>query len=588
MQIRRAKVTASKMALIVMAAAMSLQPGHAQSDGTLEEAYAAQCAQHQDNRVCSTLRDAMKADAASERSTKIDTAITSAWGPLASLAGTTWQPSLGGVVQYRWLVPGQQLEVRSLNQNISVTTRIALGADGSLTTEAKTKAGVSFPLVATVLDSGAVRYEYPSGGARETERFLPGSSSTIVEKLVNNEWIQSGTYTSNRLLGEDLQRAVATTEAAYEAAPAYKPEGWAILPNLAGPNGSWWRGPNGVWLVRKIRFSRIGTWGKITPDGPEGYQVETYDESGGLRNPEYMVFSLDKEGQLRSKDYTSQLKLPAVPNGLFFKQFRHALVQTGRDSFEFRPGKFESGQFISEPKFSWPASGRYVRLNQTETVAFNALAAQRAEEKRLAVAQRKSQDNGLLGAIAMGAGAAIAGGNVEMVYGAALKGAEMTTTNEGLRSGLAGQGDAMIASGADRMARENAPQQSYGTPNPTADPTSAPASSAATRPAASGATTRTVRMVLVAGILPTEADQKGPNGYGRNPNCQSNIITATIRNDPQSNVPVEELFNQYRNSFVTKCQRLGTISTGPTYEIEPPYPSRFGETGWNDRLVTLP
>jgi len=108
-----------------------------------------------------------------------------------------------------------------------------------------------------------------------------------------------------------------------------------------------------------------------------------------------------------------------------------------------------------------------------------------------------------------------------------------------------------------------------------------------TAPAAAPAS-RTVRMVLIAGILPTDADQKGPNGFGRNPNCQSNIITATIRDDRGSNVPVEELFNQYRANFLAKCQRLGTVSTGPTYEIEYPHSTRFGQTGWNDRLVTLP
>ena len=222
--------------------------------------------------------------------------------------------------------------------------------------------------------------------------------------------------------------------------------------------------------------------------------------------------------------------------------------------------------------------------------------ADRAAEERSRKARGGS--NGLFGALAMATGAAVAGGNVEMIYGAALKGAEMTTTNEGLRSGLAGQGDAMIDAGAQRMTAERA-FQSQGraslSGSGASDAGAASGSSAPTRPGAVAArapaaapASRTVRMVLIAGILPTDADQKGPNGFGRNPNCQSNIITATIRDDRGSNVPVEELFNQYRANFLAKCQRLGTVSTGPTYEIEYPHSTRFGQTGWNDRLVTLP
>jgi len=40
------------------------QAAAAQSDGTLEDAYAAQCAQHQKNQVCNALRASMEAGAA--------------------------------------------------------------------------------------------------------------------------------------------------------------------------------------------------------------------------------------------------------------------------------------------------------------------------------------------------------------------------------------------------------------------------------------------------------------------------------------------------------------------------------------------
>lgn len=75
-----------------------------------------------------------------------------------------------------------------------------------------------------------------------------------------------------------------------------------------------------------------------------------------------------------------------------------------------------------------------------------ALAEQRAAEQRAAEAA-SGGNSGFLGGLAFGLGAALAGGNAEVVMGAAMKGVEMTTDNEMTRSVLAGKGDAMMSSG---------------------------------------------------------------------------------------------------------------------------------------------
>jgi hypothetical protein len=73
----------------------------------------------------------------------------------------------------------------------------------------------------------------------------------------------------------------------------------------------------------------------------------------------------------------------------------------------------------------------------------------------LAQLRGSAGDSGLMGALAMATGAALAGGNAEQVMGMAMKGAELTTDNEMSRNVLAGQGDAMVAAGTQRMVAEN-------------------------------------------------------------------------------------------------------------------------------------
>ena len=108
-----------------------------------------------------------------------------------------------------------------------------------------------------------------------------------------------------------------------------------------------------------------------------------------------------------------------------------------------------------------PRTFIYTRLGPQQV----ALVRKGQAELEARLAQKSSQsggDNGVLGALAMGVGAALAGGNAEQVMGMAMKGAELTTDNEMSRNVLSGQGDAMVASGTQRMIDENARTSSGG------------------------------------------------------------------------------------------------------------------------------
>ncbi|KRB86575.1 hypothetical protein ASE00_07755 [Sphingomonas sp. Root710] len=101
-----------------------------------------------------------------------------------------------------------------------------------------------------------------------------------------------------------------------------------------------------------------------------------------------------------------------------------------------------------------------VASTPSELTAFDAEVL-RAEEARVLARQRMAQqrasrsDSGLFGALAMGVGAALGGGNAEQVAGFAMKGAELTSDDANMRSALAGQADSLIASGTQHMMDKN-------------------------------------------------------------------------------------------------------------------------------------
>jgi hypothetical protein len=117
------------------------------------------------------------------------------------------------------------------------------------------------------------------------------------------------------------------------------------------------------------------------------------------------------------------------------------------DVLRVTKGKLVNGKFVpKDPPQSWS----YNRLKPDQVLALRTELNNRNEQKMAAKSQGGG-DSGLFGALAMGLGAAIAGGNAEQVMGMAMKGAELTSDNEMTRSVLSGQGDAMVAAGTARM-----------------------------------------------------------------------------------------------------------------------------------------
>ncbi len=556
-----ALVVALVLALATPATAQIVEAA-SPSDGTLEETYARNCPQHEDTQVCNLLRAGMQAGAAvtdsrTTRKPALPKGASPASASAAVRADLTQKPnSVTRVLDVQDELRKGDRKKNGLYDSYVFKPRAGYVSQFRLVSAEMMTASICQSEDGTRgcfwrTDSWAVSdLDVPTGGI-----VAPDVPLYVVVRGQGD----SGSYR----LTIDEQPKTENWE-----------KGWAARREaLRALAGRVLRHPAGFLLY----FAKVG----------DGVDVRTFDETGKFHRSAPL-------GNFQNGQREGLISLFA--NGTEIKKAKTD-VWMGADSFivVFEYGLADlyhvlpNGDVRVTVHRANKPHGRmpYSLLAPEEAKASLAQYDRNVAAVRLANDQRKSEDSGLLGAVMMGAGAAIAGGNVEMVYGAAVKGAEMTTTNEGLRSGLSGQGDAMIDAGAQRMYAERAQTRreassGFG---------QSKAGSAAARPAAGAAkvpAARTVRMVLIAGILPTDADQKGPNGFSRNPNCQSNIITATIRDDRGSNVPVEELFNQYRANFLAKCQRLGTVSTGPTYEIEYPHSTRFGQTGWNDRLVTLP
>jgi hypothetical protein len=188
------------------------------------------------------------------------------------------------------------------------------------------------------------------------------------------------------------------------------------------------------------------------------------------------------------------------------------------------------------------------------------LASLREEQQRLAASRRSEEgDSGLAGALAMGLGAALAGGNAEQVMGMAMKGAELTTDNEMSRNVLAGQGDAMVAAGTQRMAAENqSVAGSSGSVSAAGADTRAgvamPAGSPATAPAAKSATVSTTAYLIV-GMRPTEKNT-------RNPMCYSTPFQISYQSEENhwgDSGRAEAAAMAYRGQFEAACSRHGQV-----------------------------
>jgi hypothetical protein len=165
---------------------------------------------------------------------------------------------------------------------------------------------------------------------------------------------------------------------------------------------------------------------------------------------------------------------PATYSHLRFNQ-RTGKLETWMEGPQYLPTRLEvsvqtdSSIIVNNPdgkhrNRSWRnADGSLTRVTEElkrngtwKPMAYGTLTSREMTPQLLAQLRGSSGDSGLMGALAMATGAALAGGNAEQVVGMAMKGAELTTDNEMSRNVLAGQGDAMITAGTQRMAAQDA------------------------------------------------------------------------------------------------------------------------------------
>jgi hypothetical protein len=218
-----------------------------------------------------------------------------------------------------------------------------------------------------------------------------------------------------------------------------------------------------------------------------------------------------------------------------------------------------------------------------------------SEDMRLAEIRRKQQSkgsNGMLGGLLAGFGAAMAGGNAEMVMGAAMKGVEMTTDNEMSRNVLGGKGDAMVRDGFERRVQEQRTSNAATAASRLSNAASSGAGESSRGAAvteASAASEKisrvTTNAILLVGIRPTEKNT-------RNPMCYSTPFRVTYDSSPNKwgdSGRAEAAAMAYRGQFEAACSRHGMIDgmIQPIVEgIQPGYSAH--KVSGEDFVVRVP
>ena len=410
-------VAAAMIPLGVLAIALVPAPAQAQSDGTLEDAYARDCGQHGDNQVCNALRDAMTHAASRPALPKPTNAeanpsdLSRVWGDYANLAGTTWRDQTGTFFHYRWDIKGEVLLVDVVAANAIWLTTLSRTSNDRIE-------GL-YP------DGSRSTFEFPrSGVAVQT-----GSNGKTTYRLTNERISLINTSANGTETRERRRATTAEFEAAKTAAAAVRSNelaGSRLLrsgePMAATTDGND-RGTHVIWRVPCFRldalpgdiiqidsnvFGKRAILGFGDTDCKTPFNAEANFDNAGARSNARLII---KQG-------TSPVYVKLWLRGKGKK-------------YELTPQKLTQAEFAERE------------------------AEREAEQRQAALARQQAEassgNNGLFGALAMATGAALAGGNAEVVMGAAMKGAELTTDNEGTRRMLAGEGDQMIASGIDSM-----------------------------------------------------------------------------------------------------------------------------------------
>lgn len=299
--------------------------------------------------------------------------------------------------------------------------------------------------------------------------------------------------------------------------------------------------------ILHIRNIKVDNW-----DGIRLFRQEYSDIDAGW----YVdIFNDLSKNQLRLQNYNGMNYKVVMGNDGSFGYFGHRYRILPDGNLEVTRGNWDS---VSRSFTALKAPVIWRRYSIAEN------------SRRLAQLQDEKAsgggDSGLFGALAMGIGAAMAGGNSEMVMGAAMKGMELATDNDMSRSVLAGQGQAMIEDGAEAMKRETTVRNSGAMPvrsEPASQLRSDGQVAAGGTPPGDriiGSRTslplRAVPTYFFSGMTPTAQNT-------RNPNCYSTTFNVDV---PWDDVRLDNgerhlaAANRWRELFLQKCSRFGEVS----------------------------
>jgi hypothetical protein len=510
-----------------------------------------------------------------------------AWGAMARLAGTSWLDRDNGTVwEFSWVEPGEIMTWKAHRRDGEFVYRAAVNAKALVAVEVQSQVALLAPQNRDVFVLGG-----PDVGWRYYMRVTGTRLTTQAELFKNGAWVpsSSGLREFRPLSAAEAAAAIgalvpkqnafragaAAKEAAQRAEAAAKEAElktpWGRVSAMAGRR---FTGSNdeGQWV---LTFAWQKWWKKWDAVGAF---LQKYGERKGYQ--EYIYNDLS-QGKVRFQaDDSSTDKFFFQPDGSFgYFHVRYRLLPDGR--LEVAHGK-------------WNKSDNSFTLRKGPWI-WRPFSDAENRQRIAQIEQSKSQsggDSGMLGGLMAGVGAAIAGGNAEMVMGAAMKGMEMSTDNQQVRNVLAGEGDAMIASGLNTM---DAGNSNAGGSGPSYAQSAAPGSSGSST---HSLTRKTLQAFLYVGTEPRIATKAGEPDDGHNTHCQSNIFNITVDWDPSLEAEganlkyVNPVLDGMKSTFIDKCNR--TDPSRPTVGIaewwvdgfNDPQPGRQLRTG--DREVTMP
>ena len=507
------------------------------------------------------------------------------WGAMARLGGTAWlDPADGTVWEFKWDEPGEVMTWSTHRPSGDLVYRVAINAKGSVSLlDAQSHATALAPQNNDVFMFGG-----EDVGWRGYVRVTRTRMSSQTDELKNGTWTTIKTREFQPLPSSAVAAAIAALvpkQAAYQADVVAKEAAqrakvaakeaelktpWGMMSAMAGRR---FTGSNdqGQWV---LTFAWQKWWKKWDAVGAF---LQKYGERKGYQ--EYIYNDLS-QGKVRFQaDDSSTDKFFFQPDGSFgYFHVRYRLLPDGR--LEVAHGKWNKadnsftlrkGPWIWRPFSDAENRQRIAQIEQSKS--------------------QSGSDSGFLGGLMAGVGAAIAGGNAEMVMGAAMKGMEMSTDNQQVRNVLAGEGDAMIASGLNTMSggSSNGGGSSY------AQSSNAPSSGTAGH----SLTRKTIQAYFWIGTTPKIATQPGEVDDGHNTHCQSNVFSVTIDWDPSLEASggnlkyANPVLDGMKSTFIDKCNRADP--SRPTVGIAEWYADAF--SGWHpesrqirhgDREVTMP